>query len=325
MRKTFTKINNQKHPDSNKYQFYIPNRIIPDEIDLELSKEIIDLYKQSKSNSTGEWKWIDNNKRNNYINFLQEGNIDKLADCLCNFYIDDCSYGLITPNNIDNVLCDIDTAKEFIPNFNINLVLKEKGSVGNPYGLLINDKILDTDSLRHYYYISNISISKNIVEIGGGYGNLAYLFNKIGVKKYINIDLMETLLISYYFLKKNKIDVKMIVDDMNVNSDGIYLIPSNLYKNINYENIDCVINFNSFSEMGKETIDDYLSFIQNNIKPDYIYHQNSNFNLFPNSERHIEVIGDDFNINYNLKYKFIVPFIGGGGRYRIYLYTKPVS
>tara|TARA_B100000315_G_scaffold260236_1_gene320213 strand:+ start:6062 stop:6247 length:186 start_codon:yes stop_codon:yes gene_type:complete len=54
----------------------------------------------------------------------------------------------------------------------------------------------------------------------------------------------------------------------------------------------------------------------------FFYHENSNYLLFQNSERHIEIMGDDFPIDktkFNLKSKYITPFTGGNGRYREYI------
>ena len=56
-----------------------------------------------------------------------------------------------------------------------------------------------------------------------------------------------------------------------------------------------------------------------------IYHENSNFLLFPDSERHIEILGKDFPIDtkaYNLIQMTISPFLGGNGRYREFIYKR---
>ena len=77
--------------------------------------------------------------------------------------------------------------------------------------------------------------------------------------------------------------------------------------------------------MSKKTLNKYLSLINNKIKPEYIYHENSNFLLFPKSKRHIEILGDEFKIDkkkYNLEYINISPFSGGSGRYREFFYKK---
>ena len=87
---------------------------------------------------------------------------------------------------------------------------------------------------------------------------------------------------------------------------------------------DFVFNSRSFSEMNINTINMYSNIINNFIKPNYIYHENSNFLLFPKSKRHMEILGKDikFNKKYNLEYFNISPFCGGSGRYREFFYKK---
>ena len=56
-----------------------------------------------------------------------------------------------------------------------------------------------------------------------------------------------------------------------------------------------------------------------------LYHENSNFLLFPESERHVELMADNFPINnqkFRLLAKYLTPFTGGDGRYREYIYES---
>ena len=69
-------------------------------------------------------------------------------------------------------------------------------------------------------------------------------------------------------------------------------------------------------------ISEYFNFI-NLSKTKFFYHENSNYLLFPNSERHVEVVADKFPINekkFRLLSKYLTPFTGGSGRYREYIY-----
>jgi hypothetical protein len=77
--------------------------------------------------------------------------------------------------------------------------------------------------------------------------------------------------------------------------------------------------------MSLKVLKKYFYLINNYLKPTYIYHENSNYLLFPKSKRHIEIIGSKFTIdknNYKLINLSISPFLGGGGRYREFLYKK---
>ena len=82
-------------------------------------------------------------------------------------------------------------------------------NIGNPFGIVVEEKIIMPDSPRHFYFANKIkNYIKNkdnfkLLEIGGGYGGLARIL--LNFKKnitYFSIDLLEGLFIQYYFLKK---------------------------------------------------------------------------------------------------------------------------
>jgi len=160
-------------------------------------------------------------------------------------------------------------------------------AVGNPRRLKQEydgkECLLNFDDLYHAYaawqlerFICNLfdtSQVKNILEIGAGYGNLAHKIKIIFKKsKYIIIDLPEVLLIQHYYLSKNNPSYKIVnlLDTNNVNTNvdkidcDILLVPFHLYKNYQF-NFDVVINNRSFGEMPKETLTDYIDWIQKNI------------------------------------------------------------
>jgi hypothetical protein len=87
---------------------------------------------------------------------------------------------------------------------------------------------------------------------------------------------------------------------------------------------DIMFNANSLSEMGRETIEGYMRDMHR-LKPRYFFHQNSNYLLFPKSQRHIEILASEFPIKKNLYrelYAALAPWQGAGGRYREYLYER---
>jgi len=162
--------------------------------------------------------------------------------------------------------------------------------------------------------------------LGGGFGSLTrFLFEKISGLTYYGIDLTPTCLVQFYYLRKLGYKVNMIFDIRDIKPGEINLIPydkSSLFIK-SLVDIDVVFNSRSFCEMGLKTVNNYFEYINDFIKPNFIYHENSNYLLFPNSERHIEVLGSDFPINYDL-YELnnmsITPFSGGNGRYREFVY-----
>jgi len=104
---------------------------------------------------------------------------------------------------------------------------------------------------------------------------------------------------------------------------AIILVPAELVGRVACD-VRVAFNSNSLSEMAKTTVEGYFDFV-NRLGPKHIYHQNSNFLLFPDSVRHIEVLARDFPIdraNYSEIYRSIAPWQTAGGRYREFLFTR---
>ena len=150
-------------------------------------------------------------------------------------------------------------------------IVKEQGCISNLYQLGIIDLLEKKDSV--------------VVEIGSGYGQLAYqLATKIESNIcYICIDYPETLFWSTVFLTVNNIEDSVYVYDGDIHVEineliGKYkyiMIPNymiNQLKKINQ--IDLVINQNSFQEMSDEQVDYYMS-VLNESNMDILYSYNA--------------------------------------------------
>ena len=319
----------------------------PDNEDLKISKEIINYYHQLKKkyHYKSEWTWINKNKRSIFINSLINKDFRKTSELLANFFKNETSYGVISwdfsklknsKNFISSITKDYLIWSEFVKvKKSDEKYLNTKNKFGNFYGLNVNKNKIMIDTPRHDYYAKKIldifdDIKKKnriLVEIGGGYGGLCFQLLKRNFNDvYINIDILETLLINYYFLRKYT-KRNIIICDLtiiyNFNSKNLYLGTSNYFKNLN-KKIDLVFNSNSFSEMSKNDIWNYFKLI-NKYQSKYIYHQNSNILLFPNSIRHIEILSKDFPIDknkYKLQHHNLSLWGSGSGRYREYLYKR---
>ena len=153
----------------------------------------------------------------------------------------------------------------------------------------------------------------NILEIGGGFGSLAErAFAEKNINSYMIIDIPSSLLIAYYYLasKFGTENVELISSaeefkkKCNLNDKKIYLVPTcffNLFKNL--KEFDVLCNFASFSEMGYQTIEYYLTNLPDQIK--LIINSNSNIkkerDTFDNFK---EVAIDEFPIPK----KFVLSF-----------------
>lgn len=341
----FVNIIEKPHKLSQKFSLATVKSRKPDKKDLKIVQEILNFCSHLKTNYKsfgGEWEYLNIVKRKKYINALFDRDLDKLASFFSNLFREDASYGIVTPSFSDikndlkfksQILQDIDASIEF-SNLDNSKQLEINKNIGNPFGIKIKDNIIMPDTPRHFYFANKIKkYSKffkkfKFLEIGGGYGGLARILHSLNKKiTYFSIDLLEGCLIQYYFLKKCGFKVNLIKNkgDIRQNQINLIIFDKNLDMLKNIGKCDFVFNSRSFSEMSKEILNKYLSFINNKIKPEYIYHENSNFLLFPKSKRHIEILGDEFKIDkkkYNLEYINISPFSGGSGRYREFFYKK---
>ena len=134
------------------------------------------------------------------LNFLQKGYIQQM------FFIHNRLFILIE-------LIELKFHKKW--SYWRNLI--EENNIGNPvryflYPKSSGNKIHQVYHLKKYYDYANIDYQKfkNIIEFGGGYGNMATIFKKINKSSnYIIFDTKEVTLLQYYYLKRNGLDVSL--------------------------------------------------------------------------------------------------------------------
>ena len=339
----FVKIQQNTY-NNKKCRLVTPKKRAPDNTDIKIVSEIVKFLKKRKILNIygGEWEYLNKEKRKKFLKNLKNINIKELEKKFSNLFQCDASYGIVTPSFQDvrnkdlfksQIRNDIDAAIEFggLKNFS---QISIQGSLGNPYGIISKNKVIMPDSPRHFYFakkINDLMLNKkefSILEIGGGYGGVIRMISQL--KKsvtFYSMDLTEGCLIQYYFLKKYGLEPKLITNINEIEKNKINIIPYEdrlqILKKI--KKIDIVFNSRSFSEMNANVLNKYFKIINRILKPKYIYHENSNYLLFPKSKRHIEILGKDFSFDrkmYYLKNINISPFCGGSGRYREFLYKK---
>lgn len=220
------------------------------------------------------------------------------------------------------ILLDLDAWREFTEQGDLSIL--ETSDIGSPKGIKANGVFISHDQPRFNYHALRIKTlnPKSVLEIGGGYGGLALQLLRMTNVRYIDIDLPETLYLTYYFLAKSGMDVKWAVDSFPV--ADVVLVPAGR-KEILKGQFDVVFNSYSLSEMGKQSSDEYIDLINTQWQPKYFFHENSNFLLYPNSERHIEILARDFPIDkakYHKVYQAVSPWQGSGGRGREFFYER---
>ena len=226
-----------------------------------------DLYKEKFFKILSEFKSMDSFRSNGISNMLETG--------LPSQDLEKISKGIMYSRNYNDYekLDIVKRYKELRIMFGDKLdQILFNSEIGNPRGYEFKDKnnnfFLNFDDLYHVYSADQISRVINnfnlgskinrILEIGGGYGNLATKLKKLFSKsQYLIIDLPEVLLIQHYYLSKTFPNQKIInlVDDSKFSKNILYdgefdflLIPFNIYQEMNLE-FDLVVNTRSFGEM----------------------------------------------------------------------------
>lgn len=145
-------------------------------------------------------------------------------------------------------------------------------------GAILNHDAYDYQSVLSLMYenglieILNDRLAKNgclkIVEIGGGYGALAYYLTRIfdGKVRYAIIDIPESLAFSsvYYSTVLPEMDAEMICDDTGFGlprMPGVTFVPNIFYKHNNADDgpVDLCINTLSLAEMTVVQVEDYCA------------------------------------------------------------------
>lgn len=340
-KKNIYKTNNILFDDT---EYYIKNT--------QIVKELCILYDSINNNASGDWKWISENKYKDIDLYFKQKNLDKLEELYSNLARNNLSFGIISngiyeklkndnellENFKQSILNDIDTCIELCEINDLNILESER--IGNFYGIKKNNIFITSDNIRHYYcaYKINTFLSQInypiIMEIGGGYGGLLINLLKIMNKKfcYINVDIKNTLLVFYYYIKNyiniNKLELKIffgidqeITNEIIKNND-IILICNDNQKKIKCK-IDLVFNSHSLSEMSKYHMEEYFETIHK-LKIKHIFHINSIYFPWKKSDRgHIQISTKNFPINnesYKKIYQCISPWMCGSGRYREFYY-----
>jgi len=158
-----------------------------------------------------------------------------------------------------------------------------------------------------------------IVEIGGGFGGLAYhLFKDYNIKyTYVGFDIPEICIIAQYFLIANFPDKKFLfysdlkLKEVNINEYDIIIMPNYEIKNLPDKCCDLVFNSHSMTEMNSSTVKEYLLQISR-INKKYFLHANHELGYEYNSpsggkKNVIDLNKSEFELNKN-EYKILYKF-----------------
>ena len=294
---------------------YSDNFIRPDDDDMIIAKIICESYNHmvEKTKTVEEpyktgvfWENIVSINKKNFYEPIKKGDVNSASVVLANFFKTSAIEGLWEGGAYVPLTKSFGRRLSFINatlrNYDFWSVLTNEPldvvnlpNVGNPFGYKINGNVVSTAQFKLHYHsqqvynlVGGMGEKSVVVEIGGGFGGIAYYLFKIGFSgTYFGFDIPETLILAEYFLKKSFPDKKILIyngqecvtlDD--INNYDIILMPNFMLKMVPDLCADIVVNTRSFSEMPFETISEYMLQIDRICKK-YLYHDNANYKSHP--------------------------------------------
>lgn len=194
-----------------------------------------------------------------------------------------------------------------------NIDRLETSSVGNPNGYRLDGTFITSGAFGNDIFSSRLAalISKVstpiICEIGGGYGKLAHkLVAKVENATYIDFDIPEMVVIIYYFLSTVFPDKTFLLYGEETPANWItaeydfVLMPGYAIESLPDNACDLIINKNSFGEMNRSTVEEYLVQISRCTKQ-YFYSMNH--------EQYPDTASDDPGLPSSMYSKYLKSFI----------------
>jgi len=303
--------------------YFLPH-LVDGQDDVDVLKRIIAAYKKAKVsqksageafNVSNEWLSIYERNLGPVMSALLSENVADLRRMYQNFFRDPCSTGLAgLPADIPNllsggaikqefreyILCDVlhryDLWKRRTGNKYTAATLSAP-IVGNPYGYTMDGVFIRAGGDYQHYYAHAIaelmgsSQAQTVVEIGGGFGGLAYyLVRDNPPVTYVDFDLPEaTALASYYLMRSLPNAPIHLYGEVDLTAEvlatpGIVMMPS--FEITKMPSKSVAVSFNSYSlaEMSPATILVYIDQITR-ITRRYFLHVNHNTNAALSADR----------------------------------------
>ena len=202
-----------------------------------------------------------------------------------------------------------------------NISVLNMPKYGNHNGAMIEKNFVVLGSFFNEIYASIISkyLKKNdrnvIMEIGAGYGRLAYYtLNKLKNFTYVDFDIPETLILASFFLSKCYPNKKTLfygetdLNNVHLKEYDLIFLPNWEIKKIQNNEVDFTINKNSLGEMNSDAAYNYIEHINRVSK--YFFSMNHEFyrNKFSSNLR--SLINKEFNNKGKFKELMRYPDLG---------------
>jgi hypothetical protein len=168
---------------------------------------------------------------------------------------------------------------------NVPLEKLARKPVGNPYGYKLNEFEVFPSAEYHCAFAQKINMlvrkfdRPTILEIGGGYGGLAYYCLVENPRMRIVLsDLPENAALQAFYLKSMFPNKKIkLYGEVEIDGDfDILITPNFALEEISENSVELTFNSYSLAEMSRETVNRYINIICN-VTNHYFYHLNHVF------------------------------------------------
>ena len=241
---------------------------------------------------SNEWLPIYKYNLRAIIKALDESDLHSLGTMYRNFWRDPCSAGLVgLPVDMKKSFFNKSGKISYIDKIyylndsihRLNLWQKLLGQrypvealvsppIGNPYGYFVGNTFIKAGADYQHYYATRIKElladahrHKVVVEIGGGFGGMAYyLIRDSNDATYVDFDLPENLALTSFYLMKAFPEKKVLLygeadfSEIELSDYDIVLMPSFQLDKLKDETADMVFNSYSLAEMSPQTIRHYV-------------------------------------------------------------------
>lgn len=295
------------------FNYSVPNSLITaSKLDYKIANEILEIYKMLERNRTDEGVsklWAEQLEHSSFRALrkaLGGGDCKKIVYLINNFYLFDSGrLGAVfidKPNSYKDRLFQCQKVWSLYKKYKLRGLsfeyLATKSEVGNPFGFRIGNQRINFITIRHAYdsleLFDLVGNGKAFCEIGGGHGSLStFILSLSKNSKYINVDILEMLIVCYYFLRKTlpSLKIKFIVNGQFDKKEkyDILLVPSFYKEILNTIGFDIAFNSYSFAEMPGKEAQDYANIVSKNKRCRYLIHENfykndSRRDLFPTAQ-----------------------------------------
>jgi putative sugar O-methyltransferase len=250
--------------------------------------------------ATDWWSEIRSRSLQPVIQALMSRDISTLRRMYQNFFRDPCSTGLlsvpygmskayfgkkITDVNRHFYLSDSLRRLDYWSlmtqdRFNISVLHDSK--IGNPFGICLDGTFIRSGAPYQHYCSCRISsvLDSNkhvVVEIGGGFGGMAYYLLRDRNVTYIDFDVPESIaLISYYLLKAfPHLQVHLFgeasFEHPMADRADVYLMPLSELSFMPTESVDIVFSSHAMSDLSRKALQSYLHTIDRITRDSFLY------------------------------------------------------